>query len=366
MRFLVGFLVVCGLWGGVAPAYAVQAEEMEKVFQEVERSYIKPITAEKIAVNSLKGLNAIDKSLQFADGGDWVSLYYKAKIEKSFIKPKNPNDYKEWADLTVRVTEVASEVSPLASTKDFDIFDTMMENMVKQLDGDSKYYRNYGDMKEKRLKHKRNFSDRKIGEVLYIKMLAFNTYSNQNLQESLENNQDAKGLILDLRGSPGGMLSEAVAIADLFLEDEIVASTKGRNGVVFYNSKAGEIWQDKPIVILIDADTASSAELLTATLQEQSRAKVVGTNSYGKGSIQTLANVGEGAVLSLTSDYVYTPSGKKLHHQGVIPDVCTYEMPEGKSIEKLLQIPKNMSCGKEKRADKGLDLDVARTLLNDY
>ena len=130
------------------------------------------------------------------------------------------------------------------------------------------------------------------------------------------------------------MLSEGVAVADLFLDDAIIASTKGRKEAeeVYFNAEDGDILNGRPIVVLIDGDTASAAEVLAAALQEQDRAKVIGTNSLGKGSIQTLVSLSDGATIALTSAYFYTPSGSRLHGHGVLPDVCTFEMPEAKNI----------------------------------
>lgn len=114
------------------------------------------------------------------------------------------------------------------------------------------------------------------------------------------------------------MLSEGVAVADLFLDDAIIASTKGRKEAeeVYFNAEDGDILNGRPIVVLIDGDTASAAEVLAAALQEQDRAKVIGTNSLGKGSIQTLVSLSDGATIALTSAYFYTPSGSRLHGHG--------------------------------------------------
>ena len=162
------------------------------------------------------------------------------------------------------------------------------------------------------------------------------------------------------------MLSEGVAVADLFLDDAIIASTKGRKEAeeVYFNAEDGDILNGRPIVVLIDGDTASAAEVLAAALQEQDRAKVIGTNSLGKGSIQTLVSLSDGATIALTSAYFYTPSGSRLHGHGVLPDVCTFEMPEAKNIKNLLALPRNQFCPRESRADEGLDLEMLATELN--
>lgn len=366
MRKLICAVVSGCLWCGGAAASAVQEADVLKIFTEVPKQYAEEIRVEDLGVLMLQGLSNIDKKIKVANDGKRVTFYYDGKVEKSYLKPENSKDAKAWTDMTIKFIDLAVEVSPAAMKKDFELFDLIMEDVVKHLDRDSKYYRSYGAMKDKKLRHKRNFADRMIGNVLYIKILAFNSLTKDKLLEVLEKNQDAKGLIIDLRGSPGGMVSEAVAVADYFLNEGIIGSAIGRSGNTFYNSQEGDIIDGKPIVVLIDKDTASAAEVLAAALQEQGRAKIVGTNSYGKGSIQNLIEVNEGSVLALTSAYIFTPSGSRLHKVGVIPEVCTSEMPDFKNIDKLLAQPRHRSCPGEARADKGLDIDVARTMLGDY
>lgn len=366
MRKLICALVLGLLWIGVAAASAVQEADVLKIYTEIPKQYAEEIAVEDLGILMLQGLSNVDKKIKIANDAKRLTFYYDGKVKKSYLKPENDKDAEAWAAATIKFIDLAVEISPQAMKKDFELFDLIMEDVVKHLDRDSKYYRTYEAMKDKKLRHKRNFAERMVGNVLYVKILAFNSLTKDNLLQALEKNQNAKGVILDLRGSPGGMVSEAVAVADFFLNEGIIASAIGRFGNTFYNSQEGDVWDGKPIVVLIDKDTASAAEVLAAALQEQGRAKIVGTNSYGKGSIQNLIEVNEGSVLALTSAYIFTPSGSRLHKVGVIPEVCTSEMPDFKSIDKLLAQPRHRSCPEESRADKGLDIDVARTMLGDY
>lgn len=242
--------------------------------------------------------------------------------------------------------------------------DLLANGLRKALDGDSAYYPESGENSAQKLKGGITYADRMIDNILYVRLKAFHNDTASKLENSLSQNPEAAALILDLRGNPGGRLSEAVKIADLFLDEGIVISTSDRNGKnKYYTSNSGDALNGRPLVLLTDAETASSAEALAVSLQEQSRAKVIGTATYGKGSIQELFPLSNGAALGLTTAYFYAPSGAKMHGKGVLPDICTFEMPESKDVNNLLKLPKDTACGAEIRAGKNLDIEVAVALL---
>ena len=129
------------------------------------------------------------------------------------------------------------------------------------------------------------------------------------------------GLLLDVRGNPGGLLDQAVNIADMFLEQGGIVTIRGRRGAVEEHvaHKAGT-WTGFPIVVLVDAGSASAAEILAGALQDQKRATLVGTQTYGKGSVQTFFDLDDGGGLKLTTARYYTPGGKSLEGKGITPD----------------------------------------------
>jgi carboxyl-terminal processing protease len=130
-----------------------------------------------------------------------------------------------------------------------------------------------------------------------------------------------KGLLLDLRGNPGGLLDQAVSVADLFLDTGGIITIRGRQGAVEEHvaHKPGT-WRGFPIVVLVDAGSASAAEILAGALQDQKRATLVGQTTYGKGSVQTFFDLDDGAGLKLTTARYFTPSGKSLEGKGITPD----------------------------------------------
>src|SRR6185295_6985530 len=134
-----------------------------------------------------------------------------------------------------------------------------------------------------------------------------------------------KGYILDLRNNPGGLLDQAISTSDLFLDSGRIVSTHGRHpdSHKFYEATGNDITDAKPIVALIDGNTASAAEIVAAALQDHGRAVVVGSNSYGKGTVQTVLNMPNTDELIITWARYHAPSGYTLHHLGVLPSVCT-------------------------------------------
>ena len=131
------------------------------------------------------------------------------------------------------------------------------------------------------------------------------------------------GLVLDLRNNPGGLLTTAVAVADLFLDGGPIVSTRGRTATsnVLYRAAAGDALQGAPIAVLLDVGTASSAEVVAGALRDQRRALLLGARSFGKGSVQTVVDLGNGDALKLTTARYYTPAGRSIQAAGILPDV---------------------------------------------
>lgn len=163
--------------------------------------------------------------------------------------------------------------------------------------------------------------------------LAINAFSNHTLHEvamqvaAMQSNygHSLKGLVIDLRDNPGGTLQSAVAVSDLFLQSGTIVTTKGRfydANQAFY-AKRGDILKGAPIVVLINENSASAAEILAAALKDNKRAKIVGSQSFGKGSVQTLIPLADGnTAIKLTTAKYFTPSGASIDGIGITPDVA--------------------------------------------
>ena len=180
------------------------------------------------------------------------------------------------------------------------------------------------------------------GNTVVLRITTFNDQTYPNLVDGLEKQveeaggmENINGIVLDLRNNPGGLLNQAIRVTDAFLEKGEIVSTRGRysRDSERYNAKAGDLANGKPIVVLINGGSASASEIVAGALQDHRRAIVVGTRSFGKGSVQTVMPLrGDGAMRLTTSRY-YTPSGRSIQALGVSPNIIV-EQPRRKNAEK--------------------------------
>jgi carboxyl-terminal processing protease len=166
------------------------------------------------------------------------------------------------------------------------------------------------------------------GDVIYVKVSTFNEQTHANLVKAVEGLKKAagknlKGYVIDLRGNPGGLLDQAIAVSDDMLEKGAIVLTKGRGleETQRANARPGDITDGKPIVVLINGGSASASEIVAGALQDHKRATVIGTRSFGKGSVQTIIPLGANGAIRLTTARYYTPSGRSIQAKGIEPDV---------------------------------------------
>ncbi len=344
------------------PICAADEDNLRQIYTLIPEHAFEKITQETVAVSLLKGISSVDENLRVGNDVDRLSLYYKGKLLKSFYKPRDRQDIEAWVKLSAELLDLAVEYSPKAAQHDFELADLAMVAASENLSHSVKFYLSSETKDSKRLKHHRFFAARKEGESLYLRLTAFNASTIDDIKQAAEQYPDSQGVILDLRGNPGGSFDAAIKVVDLFLDDAIITSTRGRKpeDSVYYNAEAGDFFEGKPLVVLIDGETASAAEIVAAALQEQGRAKLIGTRTFGKASVQQLLDLPSGAVLSVTKAYYYTPSGFLIEKSGVFPDICTFEMPETKDVHNLLSAGVSESCLQESRSEEGLDLDAAK------
>jgi len=162
----------------------------------------------------------------------------------------------------------------------------------------------------------------------YLRISSFQSGTGEGLKESLaalkkENDGDLKGLVLDLRNNPGGVLNAAVEVSDAFIKSGLIVYTEGRiaNSEMRFNAAPDDLLNGAPIVVLINAGSASASEIVAGALQDQKRAVIMGEKSFGKGSVQTILPTSNGAAVKLTTARYFTPSGRSIQAQGIEPDV---------------------------------------------
>ena len=164
----------------------------------------------------------------------------------------------------------------------------------------------------------------------YLRLKSFNENSDNQFLKSIkkfEKNANIKGYVVDLRNNPGGLLTQAINITDFFLDDGEIVSTKGRkvSETRKFFAKKGDVIKGKPIVVLINNGSASASEILAGALKDHKRAIILGENSYGKGSVQSIIPLRNGGGMRLTISKYYLPSGKSISEVGVTPDIFVEE-----------------------------------------
>ena len=174
-------------------------------------------------------------------------------------------------------------------------------------------------------------------DYLYVRMAQFQLDSGKDLMrritEQMVKHPQIKGIVLDLRNNPGGVLQASVEVADAFLDAGLVVYTEGRieNSNTRYQANPGDITQGLPLVVLINEGSASASEIVAGALQDHKRAVIMGTRSFGKGSVQTVIPITEEKAVKLTTALYFTPSGRSIQAQGIEPDVVV-ERAEVKAI----------------------------------
>jgi carboxyl-terminal processing protease len=217
----------------------------------------------------------------------------------------------------------------------------------------------------------------------YIRIAQFQADTTEELNQTLstlKKQQPLKGIILDLRNNPGGLLQEAVGVSDTFLDKGLIVYTKGRipSSNTRYSASYGDVLVGAPIVVLVNQGTASAAEIVAGALQDNHRAKILGTNTFGKGTVQTVIPISETKAIKLTTAMYYTPSGRSIQAEGIKPDVVDADnnitaaqssaLTTEASLERHLAngnaAPSNTTPQKKTDAEKNIHNDNTNTASN--
>jgi len=189
-------------------------------------------------------------------------------------------------------------------------------------------------------------------DIGYIRVTQFNEQTTDGLKQAINdlNSQlgadKVKGYIVDLRNNPGGLLDQAISVSDTFLDKGEIVSTRGRNAeeTQRFNARPGDMAKGKPLIVLINGGSASASEIVAGALQDHRRATLVGTRSFGKGSVQTIIPLGAGnGALRLTTARYYTPSGRSIQAKGITPD-----------IEVLQEVPDDLKARTDTKGEASL------------
>jgi carboxyl-terminal processing protease len=189
-------------------------------------------------------------------------------------------------------------------------------------------------------------------DVGFVRISQFNEQTSEGLKKAIADitaqvgKDKLRGYILDLRNNPGGLLDQAIAVSDAFLERGEIVSTRGRNAeeTQRYSARPGDLTNGKPVIVLINGGSASASEIVAGALQDHKRAAILGTRSFGKGSVQTIIPLGNNnGALRLTTARYYTPSGKSIQAKGIVPD-----------IEVLQDVPDDLKARSDTKGEASL------------
>jgi carboxyl-terminal processing protease len=188
-------------------------------------------------------------------------------------------------------------------------------------------------------------------DVGYIRITQFNEQTTEGLRRAIGDITTAggdklKGFVLDLRNNPGGLLDQAISVSDAFLEKGEIVSTRGRNAeeTQRYNARPGDLSKGRPLIVLVNGGSASASEIVAGALQDHKRATIIGTRSFGKGSVQTIIPLGSGnGALRLTTARYFTPSGRSIQAKGIVPE-----------IEVLQDVPDELKSRTDTRGEASL------------
>jgi len=311
-RFMaICFMSLC-LFSGTALAY--EFKQINQLFDKISEKYASNIDFKQLSKTSCDRLSEMDKRVKFYYSDSKIFLYHQDKLINTFVLPKDENP-ELWKNTISSILSAGLECSDILSLQAQKLENNVLDTMLNCLD-------NYSRLEQ--TKYEEYPLDYTLYEnILYIKLSAFKKGQVEVLKDIVQRYSSVHGLILDLRNNRGGNFNDAINTADLFLDDAIIAFSQEKNKPQqCYTSHIGDIFAGKPIAILTNEYTASAAELVAAALGEQSRATLIGTKTYGKGTIQNISNI-EQKKLYLTSGYFLTPSGRKVNHRGIRPQICT-------------------------------------------
>ncbi len=208
------------------------------------------------------------------------------------------------------------------------------------------------------------------GDAGYIRISSFTEQTTSGLKRAMDHLDEQlgdamTGVILDLRGNPGGLLDQAVKVSDAFLEQGEIVSTRGRRSgdSQRFNARRGDIANGKPLVILINGGSASASEIVAGALQDHGRAVILGTKSFGKGSVQTIIPLAGQGAMRLTTSLYYTPSGRSIQAKGIDPDILVeqarLETVTSRTRRNEASLPNHIVTGQDDDSADGGDAQAA-------
>lgn len=333
----------------VEDAQTLPFEELRtftEIFGRIKQDYVEPVSDKKLLEDAIRGmLSGLDphsaylaseeyKELQEGTTGQFGGLGIEVGMENGFVKVVSPIDDTpaqkagiKAGDLIVRLDDkpvkgmtLAEAVKIMRGEPGTQIVLTVIREGAE---APLKFEITRDIIKVKSVKSRLLEKD-----YAYLRISSFQSGTGESLVDALsdlkkENEAPLKGLVLDLRNNPGGVLNAAVDVSDAFIESGLIVYTEGRikNSEMRFNATPDDLLNGAPIVVLINGGSASASEIVAGALQDHKRAIIMGEKSFGKGSVQTILPTSNGAAVKLTTARYFTPSGRSIQAEGIEPDV---------------------------------------------
>lgn len=317
-----------------------------EIFGRIKRDYVEPVSDKKLLEDAIRGMLAgLDphsaylvseeyQELKEGTTGQFGGLGIEVTMENGFIKVVSPIDDTPAQRAGIKTGDL------IVRLDDEPVKGMSLSDAVKKMRGEPGSKIELTVVREgaeaplkltlvraviKVQSVKSRMLEKGYG---YLRISSFQSGTGESLKEALtnlkkENGGRLKGLILDLRNNPGGVLNAAVDVSDAFLKSGLIVYTEGRieNSEMRFNAAPDDLIDGAPMVVLINAGSASASEIVAGALQDQKRAVIMGEKSFGKGSVQTILPTSNGAAVKLTTARYYTPSGRSIQAEGIEPDI---------------------------------------------
>jgi len=325
-----------------------EIKTLSEVFQRIKSDYVEPVTDKKLLEDALQGMmSGLDphsayldpegyKELRIGTEGQFGGLGIEVTMENGFVKVITPIEDTPAAKAGLKSGDLIIRLG------DTPVKGMSLNDAVRLMRGKpgSKILLTVireGESKPLKFNVERDIIQlRTVKERIlepgygYLRITQFQGNTDKSVYKGLntlvkENHGQLNGLVLDLRNNPGGVLPVAVKVADAFIRDGLIVYTKGRtsDSELEYSAAPDDLLNGAPIVVLVNGGSASASEIVAGALQDHKRAIIMGTKTFGKGSVQTILPISNGGALKLTTARYYTPKGRSIQAAGIVPDIVT-------------------------------------------
>ena len=326
-----------------------ELQRFSEVFDRIKNAYVEPVDDAKVLEDAIRGMiSGLDphssylepeafQELQEHTSGEFGGVGIEISLEDGFIRVIAPIDDTPAQKAGIKAGDLITRLDDI-SVQNMGLDDAIARMRGKPGTPIVLTVLRQGEEKPLDIKILRDvikvtsIKSKLLGEdIAYIRITQFQGNTGDDLKKSLRNLQqdrELKGVVLDLRNNPGGVLQSAVEVVDAFIDSGMIVYTKGRldsSDTEFLATKNTAIG-DVPMVVLINGGSASASEIVAGALQDHHRAVIMGTVSFGKGSVQTILPLTDSRALKLTTARYYTPSGRSIQAQGIVPDVVVEDV----------------------------------------